>query len=49
MSRRYRRHKERRRCSVQILDNFWDKCFGYKVAKKVCKQAPLLYAPTVPP
>ena len=49
MSRRCRRHKERRRCSVQILDNFWDKCFGYKVAKKVCKQAPLLYAPTVPP
>ena len=49
MSRRCRRHKERRRCSVQILDNFWDKCFEYKVAKKVCKQAPLLYAPTVPP
>ena len=38
-----------RRCSVQILDNFWDKCFGHKVTKKVCKQAPSLYAPTVPP
>ena len=49
MLRRCRRHKERRRCNVQILDNFWDKCFEYKVAKKVCKQAPLLYAPTVPP
>ena len=34
MLRRCRRHKERRRCSVQILDNFWDKCFEYKVAKK---------------
>ena len=34
MSRRCRRHKERRRCSLQILDNFWDKCFGHKVAKK---------------
>ncbi len=33
MSQRCRRHKERRRCSVQILDNFWDKCFGHKVTK----------------
>ena len=49
MSRRCLRHKERRRCSLQILDNFWDKCFGHKVAKKVCKQPPLLYAPTVSP
>ena len=49
MLRRCRRHKELRRRSVQILDNFWDKCFGHKVAKKVGRQAPLLYAPTVPP
>ena len=49
MSRRCRRHKERRRYSVQILNNFWNKCFGHKVTKKVCKQAPSLYAPTVPP
>ena len=34
MSRRCRRHKERRRCSIQILDNFWDKSFEHKVAKK---------------
>ena len=31
MSRRCRGHKERRRCSVQILDNFWDKRFVYKL------------------
>ena len=31
MLRRCRRHKERRRCSVQILDKFWDKRFGYKL------------------
>ena len=31
MLQRCRRHKERRRCSVQILDNFWDKRFGYKL------------------
>ena len=37
------------RYSVQILDNFWNKCFGYKVTKKVGKQAPSLYAPTVSP
>ena len=43
MLRRCRRHKERRRYSVQILDNFWDKCFGHKVTKNVCKQAPSLY------
>ena len=43
MSRRCRRHKERRRYSVQILDNFWDKCFGHKVTKNVCKQAPSFY------
>ena len=49
ISRRCRRHKEQRRCSVQILDNFWDKYFGYKVTKKVCRQAPSLYAPTMPP
>ena len=29
-----RRHTERRRCSIQILDNFWDKSFEHKVAKK---------------
>ncbi len=43
MLRRCRRHKERRRYSVQILDNFWDKCFGHKVTKNVCKQAPSFY------
>ena len=43
MLRRCRRHKERRRYSVQILDNFWDKCFGHKVTKNVCKEAPSLY------
>ena len=48
MSRRCRRHKERRRCSIQILDNFWDRSFEHKVAKKVCRQAPSLCAPTVP-
>jgi len=26
MLRRCRRHKERRRCSVQVLDNFWINC-----------------------
>ncbi len=34
MSRRCRQYKERRRCSIQILDNFWDKSFEHKVAKK---------------
>ena len=49
MSRRCRRHKERRRCSVQILDNFWDKCFGYRVSNKIGKLPPMPHAPTVPP
>ena len=43
MSQRCRRHKERQRYSVQILDNFWDKGFEHKVTKNVCKQAPSLY------
>ena len=34
MSRRCQRHKERRRCSIQILDNFWNRSFEHKVTKK---------------
>ena len=34
MLRRCRRHKELRRCSVQILNNFGHKCFRHKVTKK---------------
>lgn len=30
-------HKDQKRCSVQIFDNFWDKCFGYKVSNKTDK------------
>ena len=48
MLRRCRRHKERRRCSVQILDKFWDKRFVYKIANRIGKQAPSLYTLAVP-
>ena len=50
MSRRCRRHKEQRRYSVQILDNYFEvKRFVYKIANRIGKEAPSLYAPTVPP
>ena len=44
MSRRSRRYKERKRCSVQLPDNFWDKYFEKKVSNITGKQPPLLHA-----
>ena len=49
MSRRCRGHKELRRCSVQILDNFRGKYYDAKMSNKTGKQTPSLHAPTVPP
>ena len=49
MSRRCRGHKELRRCSVQILDNFRSKYYDAKMSNKTGKQTPSLHAPTVPP
>ena len=49
MSRRCRGHKELRRGSVQILDNFRGKYYDAKMSNKTGNQAPSLHAPTVPP
>ena len=43
-SRRCWRYKGRKRCSVQLPDNFWDKYFEKKVSNITGKQPPLLYA-----
>ena len=38
IARRYWRHTERRRHSVQILDNFWNKCLGHTSRTKLANK-----------
>ena len=48
MSRRWGWYKERGRCSIQLPNNSWDKCFEHRISNKTGKQSPSLHAPTVP-
>ena len=49
MQRRCRRYKEQQGCSVQISNNFRDKCFRYKASHKTHKLPLLLFVSSTPP